>query len=124
MLNIENRKTKRIVFMGTPEFAAVSLKSLIDNNFNIVGVFTNPDKPSGRGMKITMSPVKELALNNNIPVFQPQKLRKNEEVLEILNDLNPDVIVVVAYRKNTSKGNIRFPKIWMYKCTWLFTSKI
>lgn len=63
----------RIVFMGTPDFAAASLKKLIDEKYDVVGVFTQPDKPRGRGMEMTFSPVKELALENGLPVFQPGK---------------------------------------------------
>lgn len=68
----------RIVFMGTPDFAAASLKKLIDKKYDIAAVFTQPDKPRDRGMKLSYSPVKELALENNIPVYQPTKLlRRN-----------------------------------------------
>ena len=65
----------RIVFMGTPDFAAASLKKLIDEKYDIVGVFTQPDKPRDRGMKLSFSPVKALALEHDIPVYQPTKLR-------------------------------------------------
>lgn len=93
------RKDIRIVFMGTPEFAQESLKELYEAGFNIVGVFTNPDKPSGRGMKLKYSSVKEYALEKNIPVYQPKKVRNNEEVLNTLKELAPDVTAVVAYGK-------------------------
>ena len=63
----------RVVFMGTPDFAAASLKKLLDESYNVVGVFTQPDKPKGRGMNLAFSPVKELALDAGIPVFQPEK---------------------------------------------------
>lgn len=65
----------RIVFMGTPDFAAASLKKLIDEKYDIAAVFTQPDKPRDRGMKLSFSPVKELAVENGIPVYQPAKLR-------------------------------------------------
>jgi methionyl-tRNA formyltransferase len=104
------RKDIKVVFMGTPEFARESLKELYEAGFNIVGCFTNPDKPSGRGMKLKASAVKEYAIEKNIPVFQPQKLRKNEEVLEILKNLNPDVIAVVAYGKILPKEILDLPK--------------
>ena len=71
----------KIVFMGTPEFAACSLKEITQNKFNVVGCFTNQDKPSGRGMKLKFSEVKEYALSQNIPVYQPQKIRNNPESL-------------------------------------------
>lgn len=86
----------RIVFMGTPDFAAASLKSLIDGGFNVVGVFSQPDKPKNRGMKLTASPVKELAIASGIPVFQPDKMRDGT-ALETLKSLKPDLVVVVAY---------------------------
>lgn len=104
------RNDIRVVFMGTPEFARESLKELNEAGFNIVGCFTNPDKPSGRGMKLKASAVKEYAVENNIPVFQPKKLRKNEEVLETLKELNPDVIAVVAYGKILPKEILELPK--------------
>ena len=86
----------RIVFMGTPDFAAASLKKLIEAQREVVGVFTQPDRPKGRGMAFTACPVKELAQQHGLPVFQPENLRA-PEVLEQLNVLRPDVIVVVAY---------------------------
>ncbi len=86
----------RIVFMGTPDFAAASLKRLLDEKFNIVGVFTQPDKPKNRGMKLCSSPVKEIALENGIPVFQPEKMRDGT-ALAMLKSFEPDLVVVVAY---------------------------
>ena len=86
----------RIVFMGTPDFAAASLKRLIDGDFDVVGVFTQPDKPKCRGMKLCASPVKEIALLAGIPVFQPEKMRDGT-ALEMLKSLSPDLVVVVAY---------------------------
>lgn len=86
----------RIVFMGTPDFAAASLKSLIDNGFDVVGVFTQPDKPKNRGMKLFPSPVKEIAVGKGIPVFQPVKMRDGT-ALEQMKSLKPDLVVVVAY---------------------------
>ncbi len=104
------RKDIKIVFMGTPEFARESFKGLYEAGFNIVGCFTNPDKPSGRGMKLKASAVKEYALEKEIPVYQPKKLRNNEEVLETLKELNPDIIAVVAYGKILPKEIIDLPK--------------
>ncbi|MBQ1402089.1 MAG: methionyl-tRNA formyltransferase [Oscillospiraceae bacterium] len=86
----------RIVFMGTPDFAAASLDALLKNGYNIAGVFTQPDKAKGRGMEISFSPVKELALENEIPVFQPAKMR-DCAARSILQSLKPDLVVVVAY---------------------------
>lgn len=86
----------RIVFMGTPDFAAASLQKLIDEKYDVVGVFTQPDKPRNRGMQLSFSPVKEIAVANGIPVFQPVKMRDGT-ALEILESLKPDILVVVAY---------------------------
>lgn len=86
----------RVVFMGTPDFAQASLKALISGGFDVAGVFTQPDKPKNRGMKLLPSPVKELALEKGIPVFQPEKMRDGQ-ALEALKALKPDVVAVVAY---------------------------
>ena len=86
----------RIVFMGTPDFAAASLERLLKENFQVVGVFTQPDKPRGRGMTVTACPVKQVADAAGIPVFQPEKLR-NDAALELMKSLAPDLLVVVAY---------------------------
>ena len=86
----------RIVFMGTPDFAAVSLQRLLDERFDVVGVFTQPDKPKNRGMKLQPSPVKEIALAAGLPVFQPAKMRDGT-ALAALQSLQPDILVVVAY---------------------------
>ena len=88
----------RMVFMGTPDFAVSSLERLIADGHDIVGVFTQPDKPQGRKMKLTPPPVKQLALTHNIPVFQPDTF-KNESQLALLQELDPEVIVVVAHGK-------------------------
>ncbi len=87
-----------IVFMGTPEFAAASLSALLGSEHKVVGVFTQPDKPFGRHKLLTAPPTKQLAQENNIPVYQPDTL-KDGTALEILRQLKPDVIVVVAYGK-------------------------
>lgn len=82
--------------MGTPDFAAASLDKLLQEHFDVVGVFTQPDRPKGRGMELTFSPVKEIALAAGIPVFQPEKMRDGT-ALRILRELRPDILVVVAY---------------------------
>lgn len=87
----------RIIFMGTPDFAVESLKSLHENGFNIVGVITAPDKPAGRGKKIQSSAVKKYAIENNLNILQPTNL-KNSEFNSKLKDLNADLQVVVAFR--------------------------
>lgn len=107
-----------IVFMGTPEFAVESLKAII-NEFGVKAVFTQPDKPKGRGKKMAMSPVKEVALKNDIPVYQPIKLRKEPEVIQELKDMNPDFIIVVAYGQILPKEVIEMPK---YGCINLHAS--
>lgn len=92
----------RIVFMGTPDFAVPTLNALINSGHNIVGVFTQPDKPKGRGYKLTPPPVKICAIENGIQVFQPNSLKKGEDAENALNklkELNPELIVVVAYGK-------------------------
>ena len=86
----------RIIFAGTPEFAVPSLQKLIDLGHDVCAVYTQPDRPAGRGNKLHASPIKELALKNNIPVFQPETL-KNAEEQQRLKDLNADLMVVVAY---------------------------
>lgn len=99
-----------ILFMGTPDFAAESLKSLIDANYNVIGVVTNQDKPKGRGMKMVYSPVKEYAIEKNLKVYQPDKVRNNTEFIEEIKSLNPDVICVVAYGKILPKEILDIPK--------------
>ena len=86
----------RVVFMGTPDIAATCLKKILADGFEVVGVYTQPDRPKGRGMKLVASPVKEVALANNIPVFQPEHFREDETVQQ-LAELKPDICAVVAY---------------------------
>lgn len=86
----------RVVFMGTPDIAATCLKKIIADGFDVVGVYTQPDRPKNRGMKMAFSPVKEVALANHLPVFQPENFREDETV-EQLRQLHPDVAAVVAY---------------------------
>ncbi|EXJ10019.1 methionyl-tRNA formyltransferase [Nitrincola nitratireducens] len=86
----------RIIFAGTPEFAATSLASLLKTSHDIVAVYTQPDRPAGRGRKLTASPVKQLALEHNLPVIQPLSL-KTESAQAELADFNADLMIVVAY---------------------------
>ena len=86
----------RVVFMGTPDIAATCFKRIIADGFEIVGCYTQPDRPKGRGMKMVYSPVKEVAIANNIPVFQPENFR-SEETIEQFKALKPDICAVVAY---------------------------
>ncbi|HBC83963.1 MAG TPA: methionyl-tRNA formyltransferase, partial [Clostridiales bacterium] len=105
--------------MGTPDFAKESLKCLYEANYNILGVVTNPDKPKGRGMKMMYSPVKEYAIEKNLKIYQPLKVRKNEEFLKEIKNLNPDVICVVAYGKILPKELLDIPK---YGCVNVHSS--
>ncbi|MFZ5391969.1 MAG: methionyl-tRNA formyltransferase [Patescibacteria group bacterium] len=100
---------QKIVFMGTPEFAAGILQSLLNNNFNVVGVVTAPDRPKGRGQKIAMSEVKELALKNKLVVWQPDKVR-SEDFFQKLKDILPDLIIVAAYGQIIPKKILELPK--------------
>ncbi len=86
----------RVVFMGTPDIAATCLSKILDDGFQVVGVYTQPDRPKGRGMKMVYSPVKEVALEHDLPVFQPENFREDDTV-EQLRALQPDVVAVVAY---------------------------
>lgn len=92
-----DKKSLRILFMGTPEFAVESLKALVENGYNVVGVVTMPDKPAGRGYKLQPSPVKQYALQQGLPVLQPEKL-KDESFLKELKQLNAGLQIVVAFR--------------------------
>ena len=86
----------RVVFMGTPDIAATCLNRILEAGHNVVGVYTQPDRPKNRGMKLAFSPVKEVALAHNLPVYQPENFRE-EETVEELRSLCPDVVAVVAY---------------------------
>lgn len=98
----------RIVFMGTPDFAAASLQKLIDEKYDIAAVFTQPDKPRNRGMSLSFSPVKELAMQNGLNVYQPTKLRDGS-FTELLRSLKPDVLVVVAYGRILPEDALSVP---------------
>src|SRR2546423_5210081 len=98
MRSIEDLRTLRIVFMGTPESAVPSLRRLIDDGHEIAAVWTQPDKPAGRGKKLHESPVKQFALERGLTIHQPQKI-KNDEAKELFASHHADVAVVVAYGK-------------------------
>ena len=100
-----------IVFMGTPDFARDSLRALVENNYNILTVVTNPDKPKGRGMKMISSPVKEYAESQNLMIEQPVKIRDNIEFIDKLKKLNPDLICVVAYGKIIPEEILNIPRL-------------
>ena len=99
-----------IVFMGTPDFAQKSLRKIVEAGHNILAVVTNPDKPKGRGGKLAFSEVKEYALTQGLEIYQPLKVRKNEEFINKIKVLKPDVIVVVAYGKIPPKELLNIPK--------------
>jgi len=99
----------KVIFMGTPDFAVPTLQKLIDKH-HVVAVFTQPDKPRGRGQKVQFTPVKEVAIKYNIPVYQPERLKNNQEVINIIKGFNPDVIVVVAYGQILPKDVLTLPK--------------
>jgi len=109
MVQPENLRT---VFMGTPEFALQPLQGLLAAGVNLVGVYTQPDRPKGRGKKLAASPVKQLALEHGIPVFQPEKLR-DQQAVEELQALQPDLIIVVAYGQILPKVVLDIPR---YHC--------
>lgn len=112
----------RILFMGTPEFAVASLRQLVEDGHEICGVFTQPDKPKNRGHKLKFPPVKEYALSQNLAVFQPLKLRnqqsqsdqasqQDENAIDIIKNLKPDLIVVAAYGKILPEDLLQIPPL-------------
>ncbi|PRJ66591.1 methionyl-tRNA formyltransferase [Haemophilus influenzae] len=103
-------KSLNIIFAGTPDFAAQHLQAILNSQHNVIAVYTQPDKPAGRGKKLQASPVKQLAEQNDIPVYQPKSLRK-EEVQSELKALNADVMVVVAYGLILPKAVLDAPRL-------------
>ena len=99
----------RVVFMGTPDIAATCLQKILADGFDVVGVYTQPDRPKGRGMKLVASPVKEVAVAVGIPVFQPENFRE-EETVEQLRALQPDICAVVAYGRILPQKVLDVPK--------------
>lgn len=108
----------KLIFMGTPEFSVPSLQRLI-KDFEVSAVFTQPDRPKGRGKNLAASPVKQLAQTYNIPVYQPLKLRNNKEMIEVIKELKPDFIIVVAFGQILPKEILDIPK---YGCINLHAS--
>ena len=105
----QSLKNMRIIFMGTPDFAKTILETLYSEKINIVGVFAQPDRPAGRGQKLTSPPVALFAKEKNIPIFQPEKI-KHASVLEQITELNPDFILVAAYGKILPESILQAPK--------------
>ena len=100
----------RVVFMGTPDIAATCLSKIIADGFEVVAVYTQPDRPKNRGMKLAFSPVKEVALQHNLPVYQPENFREDETV-EQLRALQPDVVAVVAYGRILPQRVLDIPRL-------------
>src|SRR5699024_9574199 len=103
-------KPLNIIFAGTPDFAAQHLQALLASQHRVIAVYTQPDKPAGRGKKLQPSAVKQLALAHNLPIFQPKSLRK-EEAQQQLAQLNADVMVVVAYGLILPKAVLAMPRL-------------
>lgn len=101
----------KIIFMGTPDFARDSLETVYNAGYEIIGVVTNPDRPKGRGMKMIPSSVKEFALEKELKIYQPEKVKNNIEFIDEIKSLNPDVICVVAYGKILPEEILNIPKL-------------
>ena len=100
----------KTVFMGTPEFAAESLKALYESEHTVELVITQPDRAKNRGKKVQFTPVKEVALEHNTDVMQPEKIRGNEEIMDALKKINPDIIIVAAYGQILPEEILNLPK--------------
>ena len=105
----------RILFMGTPDFAVASLKRLVEDGHDVCGVFTQPDKPKNRGHKLVQTPVKEYALSQDIPVYQPLKMRDGE-ALSIVQTLQPELIVVAAYGRILPEEGLQRGPLRLHQC--------
>lgn len=99
----------RIVFMGTPDFAVPSLRALIENGYSVIGAFTQPDRPAGRGNKLTACPVKQLCMEKGVPVYQFEKI-KSEAGVDCLRKLKPDLVVTVAFGQLLSEEILAIPR--------------
>ena len=108
----------KIVFMGTPDFSVPSLKKMIEK-YNVSAIVTQPDKPSGRGNKLSISPIKEVGLSNQITIFQPEKIRTDSVIIDKLKELKPDFIIVVAYGQILTKEILDIPRLG---CIYLHAS--
>ena len=108
----------KVVFMGTPEFSVPCLERLVSDGHDVAAVYTQPDKPKGRGHHMMPPPVKETAMKYDIPVYQPQKLRQSD-AFEVLSEINPDIIIVVAYGQILPKNILDIPN---YGCVNIHAS--
>ena len=109
----------KLVYMGTPDFAVPALVSLVEAGHEVAAVVTQPDKPKGRGKAVLMTPVKEKALSYGIPVYQPARVKKNEEFLNVLKEIQPDAIVVAAFGQILPREILELPK---YGCVNIHAS--
>ncbi|XKM13362.1 methionyl-tRNA formyltransferase [Orbaceae bacterium ac157xtp] len=100
----------KIIFAGTPDFAAKHLQALLDSDHQVIAVFTQPDRPAGRGNKLSASPVKQLAIEHNLPVYQPEKLKTAEDQ-KLIADLKADIMIVVAYGLILPQAVLDIPKL-------------
>ena len=99
-----------IVFAGTPQFAVPTLERLVESGFTVSCVLTQPDRPKGRGLELVASPVKQAALKLRLPIYQPEKIKNNEELKAILTEINPAAIVVVGYGRIIPPWMLELPK--------------
>jgi len=101
----------RLVFCGTPRFAVPTLEKLVEAGHSILHVITQPDRPRGRGMAVTVSPVKEAATRLGLPISQPEKIKNNDEFRSLLETINPDAIIVVGYGRIIPPWMIDLPAL-------------
>ena len=113
----------RVVFMGTPAFAAPSLEALANSDHEVVGVVTQPDRPKGRGQAVVSCPVKELALAKGLPVRQPDKI-KSPEFLQQLSEWKPDVIAVTAFGRIPAQNNTGSPAHGVRQRAWIPVTRV
>ena len=118
-----SQKGLRIIFAGTPDFAAQHLQALLDSKHQVIGVYSQPDRPAGRGRKLTASPVKALALEHGIDVQQPLSF-KDEASKNTLKDFNADIMVVVAYGLLLPQAVLDTPKLGCINVFWILTFQI
>ena len=111
----------KIIYMGTPDFAVEALEALASSRHEVTAVFTQPDKPKGRGKAMQFTPVKEVALRENIPVYQPKKVR-DPEVIQKIRELAPDVLVVVAFGQIIPQEIL--DTVWLHQCAWFTFTEI
>ena len=113
----------KIIYMGTPDFAVEALEALASSRHEVTAVFTQPDKPKGRGKAMQFTPVKEVALRENIPVYQPKKVR-DPEVIQKIRELAPDVLVVVAFGQIIPQEDPGHRTVWLHQCAWFTFTEI